>query len=230
MENKTSKYFKYAIGEILLVVIGILIALQVNNWNEDRKIKSIEQTLLRDLKIELTSNLEALQEVIHEHEKSLKAARELLQLSMRPRELVNVPDSSAQRLVGTMNQNWTYNPQKGILNSIISSGQLSYISNKELRYLLASIDDITEDAIESTKEIDRDKGALLNPAFKKGFLIENERMVGYKVKGVFQAPEFWIATSGLFVDNRAVGIEEEKSLEEMIQKMLEIIEKELSHD
>ena len=34
MENKTGKYFKYAIGEIVLVVIGILIALQINNWNE----------------------------------------------------------------------------------------------------------------------------------------------------------------------------------------------------
>ncbi|NNL82776.1 MAG: hypothetical protein HKP28_05265, partial [Winogradskyella sp.] len=32
-ENKTGKYFKYAIGEIILVVIGILIALQINNWN-----------------------------------------------------------------------------------------------------------------------------------------------------------------------------------------------------
>jgi hypothetical protein len=37
MENKTGKYFKYAIGEIILVVIGILIALQINNWNEARK-------------------------------------------------------------------------------------------------------------------------------------------------------------------------------------------------
>ena len=37
MENKTGKYLKYAIGEIVLVVIGILIALQINNWNENRK-------------------------------------------------------------------------------------------------------------------------------------------------------------------------------------------------
>jgi len=37
MENKTSKYFKYAIGEIVLVVIGILIALQINNWNDEKK-------------------------------------------------------------------------------------------------------------------------------------------------------------------------------------------------
>ena len=35
--NKTAKYLTYAIGEIILVVIGILIALQINNWNEDRK-------------------------------------------------------------------------------------------------------------------------------------------------------------------------------------------------
>jgi hypothetical protein len=44
-EGKTSKYLKYAIGEIILVVIGILIALQINNWNENRKI-IIEQKLL----------------------------------------------------------------------------------------------------------------------------------------------------------------------------------------
>ena len=36
-EGKTSKYLKYAVGEIVLVVIGILIALQINNWNEHRK-------------------------------------------------------------------------------------------------------------------------------------------------------------------------------------------------
>ena len=36
-QNQMSKYFKYAIGEILLVVIGILIALQINNWNEKRQ-------------------------------------------------------------------------------------------------------------------------------------------------------------------------------------------------
>jgi hypothetical protein len=42
MENKTGKYFKYAIGEIVLVVIGILIALQINNWNENRKKEALK--------------------------------------------------------------------------------------------------------------------------------------------------------------------------------------------
>ena len=43
MENKTAKYFKYAIGEIVLVVIGILIALQINNWNQNRKENFLEK-------------------------------------------------------------------------------------------------------------------------------------------------------------------------------------------
>ena len=41
-ENKTGRYLKYAIGEIVLVVFGILIALQINNWNEERKLRVIE--------------------------------------------------------------------------------------------------------------------------------------------------------------------------------------------
>ncbi len=53
-KNKTGKYFKYAIGEIILVVIGILIALSINNWNENRKLHNEELSLL----LEVKSNLE----------------------------------------------------------------------------------------------------------------------------------------------------------------------------
>jgi len=49
MENKTSKYLKYAIGEILLVMVGILLALQVNNWNENRKSHLNEIKLVKQL-------------------------------------------------------------------------------------------------------------------------------------------------------------------------------------
>lgn len=54
--GKTTKYFKYAIGEIILVVIGILIALQINNWNEYRKERLKEQTYLTRLKEDLISD------------------------------------------------------------------------------------------------------------------------------------------------------------------------------
>jgi len=45
-EGKTGKYLKYALGEIILVVIGILIALQINNWNENRKNRNLERVVL----------------------------------------------------------------------------------------------------------------------------------------------------------------------------------------
>ena len=49
MENKNSNYLKYAIGEIILVMIGILLALQINNWNQDRINKDYEQKMLHEL-------------------------------------------------------------------------------------------------------------------------------------------------------------------------------------
>jgi hypothetical protein len=56
MENKTGKYFKYAIGEIILVVIGILIALQINNWNENRKTDDIRENYLKQLLVDLETD------------------------------------------------------------------------------------------------------------------------------------------------------------------------------
>ena len=48
--RKTGKYLKYAVGEILLVVIGILIALQINNWNEAKKDLKEQITVLKNIK------------------------------------------------------------------------------------------------------------------------------------------------------------------------------------
>ena len=56
-KNKTNNYLKYAIGEIILVVIGILIALQINNWNENRKERYVELRLLEEIKANLETTL-----------------------------------------------------------------------------------------------------------------------------------------------------------------------------
>ncbi len=59
-KNKTGKYLKYAIGEIVLVVIGILIALQINNWNEDQKRKALEKNMLENVVENLEQNCDKL--------------------------------------------------------------------------------------------------------------------------------------------------------------------------
>ena len=60
-KNKTGKYFKYAIGEIVLVVIGILIALQINNWNEGNKHQLRTENLILRLEKQISQNIEQAQ-------------------------------------------------------------------------------------------------------------------------------------------------------------------------
>ena len=52
-EDRYSVYLLYASGEIVLVVVGILFALQIDNWNENRNIRKTEQLLLSNLKLEI---------------------------------------------------------------------------------------------------------------------------------------------------------------------------------
>lgn len=67
MENKTGKYFKYAIGEIVLVVIGILIALQINNWNQNRIENKAIKAYLISFKEDLNKDKEALEVINNWH-------------------------------------------------------------------------------------------------------------------------------------------------------------------
>ena len=64
--GKTGKYFTYAIGEIVLVVIGILIALSINNWNEKTKNRAEEARLLDKVAIDLISDINQLEDHINE--------------------------------------------------------------------------------------------------------------------------------------------------------------------
>ena len=48
-ENKLVRYLIYALGEIILIIFGILIALQINNWNEKRKEGILEKQILREI-------------------------------------------------------------------------------------------------------------------------------------------------------------------------------------
>ena len=57
-DNKPMKYMRYAIGEIALVVIGILIALQINTWNEERKTRLIEIKTLNEIQANLYIDLD----------------------------------------------------------------------------------------------------------------------------------------------------------------------------
>ncbi len=131
-KNNTGKYLKYAIGEIVLVMIGILLALQVNNWNEQRKNTIKEQVVLRQLQEDYQANLVQLEGKMATREKMLVSAFQLLNAFDEPTEVVR--DSLIKDLAN-INHDPTFDP---IQNDLTSSGNLSLISNNRLKRLLSN--------------------------------------------------------------------------------------------
>jgi hypothetical protein len=128
MENKTGKYFKYAIGEIVLVVIGILIALQINNWNENRKARVTEIQLLSQLQNDLKENtidLKFNQRVHLLKEKSISQLLEHMNSNLPYHDSLGLSLASA-----FMWSKFTVN--SGAYQTIKSKG-VDIISNLELR-------------------------------------------------------------------------------------------------
>jgi hypothetical protein len=131
-KNMSGKYFKYAIGEIVLVVIGILIALSINNWNEVRKNNTKEQQILTQLKDEYTTNLLQLEQKITNRKKIIKAANNVLQYID---ESLNINSDSLNSQLNIMIGAPTFKP---IENNLINSGDIILIRNKKLNQLLTT--------------------------------------------------------------------------------------------
>ncbi len=68
------RYMRYAIGEIFLVVVGILIALSINNWNEERKVKQFEYKILRDIETSMEYNFQSLDRCLESNKKAILSA------------------------------------------------------------------------------------------------------------------------------------------------------------
>jgi hypothetical protein len=136
-KNKTKKYLKYAIGEIVLVVIGILIALQINNWNENSKERYVEQEYLVSLKEEFNHNLIELDSVVRSNTFNRDNAVELSNL-MGPDSPSITEKEFADLAMNMTNWEVQYRPNQAVLDEIISSGKLAIFSNDKLKYTLSS--------------------------------------------------------------------------------------------
>jgi hypothetical protein len=135
MENKTSKYFKYAIGEIILVVIGILIALQINNWNQERLNRSIEKETLVNLKKDLDSAMVQLSTKISQNTLYRYSDSIALELIHSKSKITN---DSVSKLLLTHIYTPTFDPELGTLNEILNTGKMEVIKNEVLRNHISS--------------------------------------------------------------------------------------------
>jgi len=139
-EGKTSKYLKYAIGEIILVVIGILLALQISEWNTNYKRHKVEVQLLQDIHKEFLENKEQLKLVKSYHLISFEATEKLLNLM--PIDLTKIKIDSVVGLLDDTYFNWTFNPQQSTINALINTSSFDLISNVELRKILQNWTDL----------------------------------------------------------------------------------------
>ncbi|MBO3116102.1 hypothetical protein J4050_05050 [Winogradskyella sp. DF17] len=136
MKNKTSKYFKYAIGEILLVVVGILIALQINNWNLENQNNKQEKEILNLLLSEYENNLNQINQKIDIRNDVLKSCYILLKYRKEP-ESFAIVDSLDRHLI-RITLRPTFDPELSVTNELINTGKLYLLHNKELRNNVSS--------------------------------------------------------------------------------------------
>lgn len=134
-EGKTSSYFKYAIGEIVLVVIGILIALQINNWNERRMDRIQEKKFLVRFEEEITTNIENISISLMLNKDRMKRAEFLMKTIDSPQLAEN---STSYFIRSIEHAGYTFYPviSDNTFQEIKSSGKLSLIRNEKIRSAL----------------------------------------------------------------------------------------------
>ena len=134
-QNKTSKYFKYTIGEIVLVVIGILIALQINNWNENRNADKAEQRLIIGLNEEFKLNRSALEVEIKRIDSTISGLSATLK-QMNGTSSKTYSGKALDSLLLVCIANYLWEATDFALKEIENSNSLSNLKNKNLKPLI----------------------------------------------------------------------------------------------
>ncbi|MFP4845241.1 DUF6090 family protein [Winogradskyella sp. PE311] len=140
-ENKTQRYFKYALGEIILVVIGILIALQINTWNENRKATNEEVKILTALNSDFEDSKKRIEETMVMQNKVMDYSQVLIDIHERqdPKDFEYLDKNldSLDYLISYGTSWYRAEPVTGAYKSLISAGKIDLIQNEDLRHLLA---------------------------------------------------------------------------------------------
>lgn len=129
-ENKFSKYLLYAIGEIILVVIGILIALQVNNWNENRKSKLSQNKLLVKLISDLDYDISHFNEIDSNYQIDLKEIEFVIEETL---SLKNLKLDSTKQMVAGRGSTLYFKVSKSTYQEMMNTGILYQVNNENLK-------------------------------------------------------------------------------------------------
>ena len=133
-KNKTGKYLKYAIGEIILVVLGILIALQINNWNESQKDKRKAVIILEAIRSDMEQDLEEMKKLKVSWGNRIVYFQKVYP-SFNPNidtVIVDIDTSSQVKYWTLFGLSKPYRANTSSFDAMISDGNTNLITNKTL--------------------------------------------------------------------------------------------------
>jgi hypothetical protein len=224
-ESKFSKYLLYAIGEIILVVIGIFLALQLNNLNQERKASEKEELLLQELHDEFINNKKQLEEVVQYHVAADDACNKII--AMFPIDLETVDLDSLGKHHYQSSYIWTFNPSQGVINSLVNTSSFELISNDTLRrQIIAWSDVLTDFQDEEVKAVQFVNGSFVdywdehlswNENFKDQ-RIKKERLTSLQFENLIYHRKDDL--------NNIIGTDELEKVEGMIDRIIELSEPE----
>ena len=244
-KNKTGKYFKYAIGEIILVVIGILIALQINNWNENQQLKQVERTSLNALLSEFKENKISIQKCLYDI-KERRLFGDTLRKMIGPK-LTTVSIDKTNRLIGGVGATNKCIVSKDALDDIKSSGKLNLLTNKNIRQNISKwtsvLDRLQGEENDWAQEFSNQFIPYANKwimwddvdikfkqedsrYFKSPFTEDPRRMLQQKEFSNIMAIQYWrinraeIRTNSLFIQNNKLIALIEEELKKINDKIL----------
>ena len=138
-KQRKGNYTLYAVGEIVLVVIGILIALQINNWNDQKKERDIELRYLSNIKKDLSINILEIEKYLEIRTKSMDNAKTILSHF----EGIPITDAAAFNEMAISMYDWKrFYQNNNTFQELTFSGNLRLISNDSIKTLLFNIESI----------------------------------------------------------------------------------------
>lgn len=160
-EKKISNYLLYAIGEIVLVVIGILIALAIDNANETHNKREKEQVYLKGLQEEFETSRIKLKELISVNKQSYEDSKKILAYMETPESLPNEQELS-NLFYNAFAFDIAFNPNNSLLEEMINSGSLKDISNARLRILLTNWISNMEDISKQDAMLNNERNKIID--------------------------------------------------------------------
>lgn len=167
-QNQVSKYILYAAGEIFLVMIGILLALQVNNWNENRKKKTEIKAVMESLANEFQGNINSIDIRMNRIKRDKQNHLYVLSLFGNSQAIDSLPSLDSLLEITFYLNIWK--PSMNVLNDLTNSGKLTLIENEKLKFLLEKWKSKYDECEDWNRRLERSAIAITNYINENGSL------------------------------------------------------------